>query len=868
MTTANKTTAWAFTTRIATLATNTTLATATRHDFAAITIDIPETTRTIRSVKLRVTARDAFTVATDFDGWRLGVKLGAVAFDDVDYASTAANTGDHETLIVERDVTAYFVTNFGFGASQTCQIGVAFATGAASNVNVITAELWVTYDYDTSAATQAKTVEIPIQGQHTTISTADVEIGTATGVSNAPVNQIPNLSTFCPEAGKTFKQIYLRVTANDGGAAATNFNLSIKLDAGAYDARATIEQTLITAVPYRDLVDLTVAPYSITTNAVHALVMKSSLAATFENVSAVLVATYTFTPSGTTREIHSVRVPLENERGALNVAHSATAGDDDRYSCLLDVQEPGAITILQSGVVVFDQMAGAPTMTTSLYNSGQGVRTYAKASLLRSGTHIYVRRTDHDSSTWALARGVNRLTIDARVTPLASCTELSGYAIVNYTSDIPASGIGTGNRSVAFALASHPTPATTATIIAAEERLVSFPASPWKISGGAWTEFGVRALLSIVTGAIQAERQPGEDSGNGWYAETFTAGNTGEIGRREFIRPITRWVRPSSFRSKGMDITATRRWRVASAASNITNVEWCGAVWLTVSDLTFTVAGVVTSGGSPVANGGPVKIYADDTVDAEYVTSTTTGGGTGAFTTQVLDNTRSYFTTYDVSGVRGWSGLATPGGSFNVAIGSAPTDVAITSTPTVSTIATTASFSFTASGPAEYSLDGSAYAPATSPIALSGLSVAVHTLIVRLIATPAVLETFVWTVASTSGPAPSPVPIPDSNFADLVAQMDRLAQNDLGALAIIYAPAVGSPVTVPGIFDANYVLSQGTGPAGVSVLGPAVFLRIEDLPTDPELDDPTITIAGLSYRVSERRPDDLGGIVLALRLVL
>ena len=38
-----------------------------------------------------------------------------MAFDDVDYATTAANTGDHETLIVERDVTSYFVTNFGAG---------------------------------------------------------------------------------------------------------------------------------------------------------------------------------------------------------------------------------------------------------------------------------------------------------------------------------------------------------------------------------------------------------------------------------------------------------------------------------------------------------------------------------------------------------------------------------------------------------------------------------------------------------------------------------------------------------------------------------------------------------------------------------
>jgi hypothetical protein len=672
VTTANKTTAWAFTTRTTTLATNTTLGTAARHDFTAITIDIPELTRTIRSVKLRVTARDAFTVATDFDGWRLGIKLGAVAFDDADFVSAAANTGDHETLIVERDVTAYFVTNFGSGASQTCQVGVAFQTGVASNVNNITAELWLTYDYDTSASTHVKTVEIPIQGHHTTISTSDVEIGTTGGVSDAPVNQIPDLSTFLPEASKTFKQIYLRVTATDAGNAATNFNLSVKLDAGGtYDARATIEQTLITATPYRDLIDLTASPYSITTNAAHALIMKSSLATTFECVSAVLVVTYTFTPAGTAREIHSIRVPIENERSVFDPSEGITAGDDERYSALLDIEEPGVITMLQSGVVVFDQMLGANGTTTAIYNSAQAVRLYTHASLTRNAPHIYTRRCDHDSSNWTIARGQNRLTIDSRISA-AGNSEISGYAIVNYTADIPANGVGTGNRSCAFALASNPVPATAGTIISAEERLPSFPSSPWKLTGGAWVELGIRALISVVSTVLQAERQAGEDSGNGWYAEAITCGNSNELGRRETIRPITRWLRASSFRTRGMSLLTTRRWRVA-VATTAANLEWCGTLWTTHHDLSFTVAGVVTSDDEPVANGGAVRIYADDGVDAEFITSTTTGGGTGSFSVEVLDDTRDYFATYDDgAGARGWSGLLTPeADDFDISLGAA-----------------------------------------------------------------------------------------------------------------------------------------------------------------------------------------------------
>lgn len=670
MTTASKTIPWAFTTRLTTLATNTTIGTATRHDFAAITIALPELTRTIRSVKLRVCARDSFTVATNITGWRIGIKLGAVASDDVDYASTAANTGDHEELIVERDVTAYFVANFGGGATQTCQVGFAVSTAAASLVNNITAELWITYDYDIAAATQLRCAEIPIQGHHTLISTTDLEIGTTAGVSNAPANQIPNLSTFLPEASVSFKEIYLRVTAMDTATTgATPFNLSIKLDSGGtYDARATLEQALQTSVPYRDLVDLTVAPYSITTTAVHALIVKSSIANTFENISAVLVVVYTFTVAGTTRELHSVRIPLENDRSAMEPLFGGTAGDDARYSASLDIQDPGTITLLQSGTVIYDQMMGASGVTTAVYNSGQGVRTYAHANVVRSGPHVYVRRGDIDTSTWALARGVNRLTMDARVSSVAGSgsSEISGYAIVNYTSDVPATGIGTGMRTVAYSLASHPTPASAAVIVAAEEVLPNFPTTPWR-AVSTFVDVGIRAPMNTITGMLQAERQTGEDSANGWYTDTLTSGGAAELGRREFIRSINRWVNGSSFRTGRMHQTSTRRWRVGQAFAQ--TIEWCGTMWITLYDLSFAVAGVVTVGGSPVANGGAVKIYADDGVDAELITSVTTGGGTGAFSATVLDSTRNYFAVYDNGTNRGWSGTGTPGTStFNIAI--------------------------------------------------------------------------------------------------------------------------------------------------------------------------------------------------------
>lgn len=107
-----------------------------------------------------------------------------------------------------------------------------------------------------------------------------------------------------------------------------------------------------------------------------------------------------------------------------------------------------------------------------------------------------------------------------------------------------------------------------------------------------------------------------------------------------------------------------------------------------------------------------------------------------------------------------------------------------------------------------------------------------------------------------------------SAFSALVASADRAIMSALGGSTIVYQPAVGAAVNVTGIFEARFLLAQGDAQTGVETFGPAVFLRLEDLPVDPENDDPTLTIAGSPYRVVERIRDDMGGIVLALRLIL
>jgi hypothetical protein len=120
---------------------------------------------------------------------------------------------------------------------------------------------------------------------------------------------------------------------------------------------------------------------------------------------------------------------------------------------------------------------------------------------------------------------------------------------------------------------------------------------------------------------------------------------------------------------------------------------------------------------------------------------------------------------------------------------------------------------------------------------------------------------------STTAVGPPPMPFATA-FGALLLAADRKIVQLLGGQPVTYAPRAGPSVAITGIFDAEYVLVKADTPIGVDALGPAVFLRLEDIPADPELDDPTLTIGGIAYKVSDRRPDGLGGIVLALRGII
>lgn len=101
------------------------------------------------------------------------------------------------------------------------------------------------------------------------------------------------------------------------------------------------------------------------------------------------------------------------------------------------------------------------------------------------------------------------------------------------------------------------------------------------------------------------------------------------------------------------------------------------------------------------------------------------------------------------------------------------------------------------------------------------------------------------------------------DFAAHLQRTDGTARDILGG-PVTYTPGAGAAVDVQGVFDAVHVRVEA-GEAGVTSAGPAVFLRLSELPSDPEVDgNARVTVSGTEYTPWSVEKDGQGGVLLRL----
>ncbi len=694
MATRTKTTRFAFATRIADVATATVLASSARHDFSAITIYVPETTRTFKKVELMVTWEDATTAAGTHNvtAWLLGIKINAVAFNDVTFTSDAVNSGEVERMKVTRDVTSYFTTNDPGTSSFTAQVGVQVEISAGADaIRGITAELRITYDYDDSASTQIKTVCIPIQGHATRLGTSYAEIGTD-GTTPCPANQIPILtggSGLLPENSVVIRDQFLIITANDGQAGTTDLVMTVRLDGATDLARFSVEMGFASGKFYYDIIDKSLMP---STTAAHAVECKSNVASSFEHVSAILVVTYEFNPSATTTVLNSVMVPFENERSVFaTLGGSPTGANADQFAVSLNIQEPGTITMKQSGLVASKLYQGN-AITCDYAAAGQTPRPFTCTnSITRDSGNLHIMRTDHSSSTWALTRGLNKL----RFTVSDSAIDekaLTGYAILNYTSGKAAQGCGAHNRTIGWFLKNLDAVSNNQVIVTPTAPAIA--ESQYQISGVMF-EVAVRNILTTLQ--FGASRETGEDGASGWRWRTFGRNlSSTEIGFKEYIVEANRWFRdgtiPATFSGQASDIEATRDYYFSTGVAGQV-AQYDARAWITYHSITFTVAGTVTvDGTAQVGVDVVVSTLRNTNGDYNRVVGVGSTDGSGNYSIEVSESDFPVFAWFEDDSInQGKSPSAVPGsGAFDIEIstgGSGETTPPVVSFtyPTVST---------------------------------------------------------------------------------------------------------------------------------------------------------------------------------------
>lgn len=609
-------------------ATNTaSLNAATRHDFAAITLDIPEnTSRTFRSVFIEVICCDHVTATTSISSRLLGIKLGAVAFNDESISDFIQDSGARERYRFTRDVTSYFNTNFGSGTSQTCQVGVQFGGIATQS---ICAKIIATYEFDDAAqSTRVKTVKIPIDGNTGRLTNSLVELGT---------NQVPALDTFLPEASKSYKQIWFEVMASESNAGVTtDFNLDLALDAESAVSMGTLEMAKNNSTCY----SVIWVRNDMTTNTTHALKASSSTTSRMGLLGGMLCVTYTYDHSTTTSVLNSLSIPMPTITSVIK-ANDGTTGAY-RSELKFFIEEPGTITLRQSGVIVKTTQADAATGTYNLRCGSQSYRAYTfnpSSNAGDAGHFTLWHRIDSGAAAGSagitLARGENTFNLDYYfATNIWASVNSSACLILNYTSDVATGGADTHNHTTRW-LVQRSQITTNNSFETASGFSPSIAESNYYTTAVGYLYINTMSANSgaTVLQALSAERLSGEGAADGWQNIVSSFSNIGYPTTIEnFIDASPLFDRhPSDPDGNRLALEGSRKYRFHTTRnSNALDGIACVEMIINYHAITFTIAGVVT-GYTGDGSGITVKVHRSD--NDEYVTSgTTSTGGTFSIT--------------------------------------------------------------------------------------------------------------------------------------------------------------------------------------------------------------------------------------------
>lgn len=645
---------YALASNFATLAGNTLLTFATR------TLTIAETTsRSFVSVFLVLSFDPNVTaVTTSTTQPVVTLKLGAASASSVNVPIDTNNGDDYRDICdgeLWLDFTAYFTANFGGSSTQTCVVTALWP--AAISTKNHTAKIVITYAAATTNTTQTKTVRIPLEGARGLLATS-----LASGSLGSGGAEVPNLSTFLPEASVSIKEIFFDCSTTIQRPAATNPVLSVSLDAeGATSLAANNLGSMGTSG------DLGRNRFiwqrlDMNTSVTHDFKCATSVAATASLFFAILTVTYTYDDSATTTVLNSLILPLVPEM--ISQVNTSTLGPV-QLSLDFWISEPATVTYVQSAVQVvagyLTDPVSAPLDPPQLATGTNGYVTYASPETLAS--FVSINAKDHitlfqrvdpaangGQAPSSFGRGKNSLSVHFKTngTQDTSIAIFGGWYYLNYTSAKHASGTAVHSRSVAFLLMGES--AVSNSVFNLNTSVWTPSATTQTISESFWSMVGQpyggsSGLVGIKTNAtltdqlnIGTQFNSGSDGMTGWFQHTPILIVSATLSFRDILPSVNRYIwdrgswEPNSA-ARVSPFGVSRQWTIGTFSTSNYRASMMG--WYTYTAISFTAAGTV-AGYSGSGSGITVNIHRSDT--NELVATCTTSSG-GAYTATVPDNT-------------------------------------------------------------------------------------------------------------------------------------------------------------------------------------------------------------------------------------
>lgn len=620
----------------------TSTATATTRILDNITVYIPETTgRKFVSVYTVTGGLGAETTATNITAQTTAIGIDAVAYSTVTFTDTFTNSGEGNTWLLKSSFTAYFQTNFT-GTSHTIK-GNTVTTGITSNN--VAVKLIITYDYDDSATTRIKTVRIPINSSTGSIPALLTEIGT---------NQVPALDTFLPEVSKTYRDIFFEIYTNEGttAAVAPNPGMGLSLDAEAESSDGLHEDVLVSARSYYRLWKRT----DMNTSTTHQFKANTdNTAMPFPVIGAVLTVTYEYDHSASTSIINSIMVPVGYNRGFMG---GSTVANQDRFQREIWVNEPGPITLRQSGILL--NLVDSGAMTISLAAGSQAHSTYTIPATVICGQASIYHRIDLNNG-FSLNRGSNTLTVNV-YTQSASLGSMISHAnvmaYINYVSSKSAQGGGDANHQQTTLYLLQPAANdNTKSVISSLAHMIINEASYYIQDVFYWLLHMMPSTTSAALSvSLDAEVQAGETGADGFKPLFSSMYNSdGELGFTNVFFGATDNFKRYPGATDGVFISSNSRAYYASTNfSTYIQLSYGVTMYSATSTITGTISNY-TGGGSGIT----VSIF--DSLSGKFLTSTTTASG-GTFSVPwYLDTLQVFAEAYQDSTHSGRSADIYPG---------------------------------------------------------------------------------------------------------------------------------------------------------------------------------------------------------------